>query len=58
MLEKIKKYYQLKKFNKAGILARKGLKTSPNNLEYYYLLGLINYSLGKYSISMKYLNPK
>ena len=56
MLEKIKKYYQLKKFNKAGILARKGLKTSPNNLEYYYLLGLINYSLGKYSISMKYLN--
>ena len=36
MLEKIKKYYQLKKFNKAGILARKGLKTSPNNLEYYY----------------------
>ena len=64
MLDKIKKYYQQKKFNKAEILARKGLKTSPNNLEYYYLLGLINYSLGKYSNSIKYLdhvlkhNPK
>ena len=47
MLEKIKKYYQLKKFNKAGILARKGLKTSPNNLEYYYLL-YHNYDMLQY----------
>ena len=56
MLDEIKKYYQLKKFKKAEILARKGLKTSPNNLEYYYLLGLINYSLDKFSSSIKYLN--
>ena len=64
MLDKIKKYYQQKNFNKAEILARRGMKTSPNNLEYYYLLGLINYSLDKFSNSIKYLdhvlkhNPK
>ena len=37
MLEKVKKYYQLKKYNKAEIIARRELKKSPGILEYYYL---------------------
>lgn len=56
MLEKVKKYYQLKKYNKAEIIARRELKKSPGILEYYYLLGLIYYSLNKLNNSLKYLD--
>lgn len=56
MLEKIKKYYHFKKFDKALLIAKREYKKFPNNLEYAYLLGLIYYALDKFSASNKYLN--
>lgn len=56
MLEKIKKYYHFQKFEKALLIAKRQFKKFPNNLEYAYLLGLIYYSLDKFSASNKFLN--
>lgn len=56
MLEKVKKFYHQKRFDKALIIAKREFKKFPNNMEYAYLLGLIYYSLDRYNTSSKFLN--